>query len=172
MAAMTDMIAKGYVEKVPELELTSRDGKRWYLPHHGVYHPQKPHKVRVVFDGAASYKGTSLNDALLQGPDLTNTLVEVLLRFRWAPVCFTADIEAMFHQVKVPESDRDFLRFLWWADADMTKQPAEYRFTVHPFGATSSPACANYALRKTALDHGSDFSGRCQGDCFTQLLRR
>ena len=64
----------------------------------------------------------------------------------------------MFHQVRVPDSDRDFLRFLWWTDGDMAKQPTEYRFTVHPFGATSSPACANYALRKTASDYGSDFS--------------
>ena len=27
------------------------------------------------------------------------------------------DIEAMFHQVKVTEEYRDFLRFLWWEDA-------------------------------------------------------
>ena len=79
----------------------------------------------MVFDAAASFKGTSLNQALLQGPDLTNSLIDVLLQFRWAPVGFTADIEAMFHQVRVPESDRDFLRFLWWTDGDMTKQPAE-----------------------------------------------
>ena len=158
MATMNDMISKGYVEKAPKLKSVGKEGKKWYLPHHGVYHPQKPHKVRVVFDGAASFKGTSLNDALLQGPDLTNNLIDVLLRFRWSPVCFTADIEAMFHQIKVPESDRDYLRFLWWTDCDMAKQPDEYRFTVHPFGATSSPACANYALRRTALDHGSGFS--------------
>ena len=157
VATMTDMISKGYVERAPEQDPVQKYGKTWYLPHHGVYHPQKPHKVRVVFDGAASFKGTSLNESLLQGPDLTNPLIDVLLQFRWAPVCFTADIEAMFHQVRVPERDRDFLRFLWWEGGDMTKQPAEYRFRVHPFGATSSPASANYALRKTASDYGSHF---------------
>ncbi|XP_043220311.1 uncharacterized protein LOC122389655 [Amphibalanus amphitrite] len=157
-ATMTDMLSKGYIERAPELDSMTKGGKKWYLPHHGVYHPQKPHKVRIVFDAAASYKGTSLNDALLQGPDLTNSLIDVLLRFRWAPVCFTADIEAMFHQVRVPDRDRDFLRFLWWTGGDLTDQPAEYRFTVHPFGATSSPACANYALRRAATDHGSHFS--------------
>ena len=29
---------------------------------------------------------------------------------------------------------------------------------VHLFGASSSPACANYALQRTALDHGTFFS--------------
>ena len=27
-------------------------GKTWHLPHHPVFHPQKPGKVRVVFDTA------------------------------------------------------------------------------------------------------------------------
>ena len=47
----------------------------------GVVNPKKPEKLRVVFDCAAKYKGRSLNEELLQGPDLNNTLVGVLLRF-------------------------------------------------------------------------------------------
>lgn len=34
----------------------------------------------------------------------------------------------------------------------------EYRTTVHVFGATSSPSCANFALRKCAEDHKQQFS--------------
>ena len=30
-----------------------------YVPHHGVYHPKKPGKIRVVFDCSARYAGTS-----------------------------------------------------------------------------------------------------------------
>lgn len=41
-----------------------KEGKVWYLPHHVVYHPVKK-KLRVVFDCAASYQGTSLNSQLL-----------------------------------------------------------------------------------------------------------
>ena len=47
-------------------------GKTWFIPHHGVYHPHKPGKILVVFDCSARYKGRSLDDKLLRGPDLTN----------------------------------------------------------------------------------------------------
>ena len=95
---------------------------------------------------------------LLQGPDLTNNLVGVLLRFRQGEVAFTADVKSMFHQVKVPVDDRDFLRFLWWSDKDRKSEPDEYRMTVHLFGAVSSPSCANFALRKAAEDNVGKFS--------------
>ena len=63
-----------------------------------------------------------------------------------------ADIDSMFYQVKVPEEDSDLLRFLWWPDGDLSLEPADHRMCVHLFGATSSPSCASYALRKTAED--------------------
>ena len=49
---------------------------------------------------------------LLQGHDLTNTLLGVLLRFRQGKVAFTGDIKTMFFQVKVDTRDCDSLRFL------------------------------------------------------------
>ena len=91
----------------------------WYLPHHGVYHPKKPGKIRVVFDCSAKFQGVSLNDCLLQGPDLTNSLVGVLTRFREDPVAFMADVESMFHQVIVPPEQYDYLRFLWWPGGNL-----------------------------------------------------
>ena len=52
---MEDMIDKGHAEKVPPEEISLANGRIRYFPHHGVYHPQKPDKMRVVFD--ASSKG-------------------------------------------------------------------------------------------------------------------
>ena len=78
---MSDIIMKGYAEKVPSEDLHQENGKLWYIPHHGVYHKRKK-TIRVVFDCASSYKGASLNKVLLQGPDLANSLIGVLLRFR------------------------------------------------------------------------------------------
>ena len=59
----------------------------------------------------------------------------------------------MFHQVKVNERYRDFLRFLWWKNGNLNEEPEEYRMTVHLFGATSSPSAANLALKTTADDY-------------------
>ncbi|KAK3745210.1 hypothetical protein QZH41_004249 [Actinostola sp. cb2023] len=154
-AFIDDLISKGHARKIPSSE--EHSSPVWYLPHHPVYHPQKPNKVRVVFDCSAKWRGTSLNDQLLQGPDLTNSLVGVLTRFRQEPVALMADIEAMFYQVKVRPSDRNCLRFLWWPSGDFSRTPEEYQMCVHLFGGTSSPSCANFALRKTATDNEKDF---------------
>ena len=104
---MTDYIEKGHAERVPKEELKVKDRPVWYLPHHPVTHPLKPDKVRVVYDCAVKYEGTSLNQQLLQGPDQTNQLVGVLSRFRQDTVGMVADIEGMFHQVLVEPKDCD-----------------------------------------------------------------
>ena len=104
---MQDIISNGYARKV---EGTSEDF--WYIPHHGVNHPRKPDKIRVVFDCSAEYKGSSLNKELISGLDLTNQIVGVLTRFREDEIAFMADIEKMFYQVQVPVEQRKFLRFL------------------------------------------------------------
>ena len=56
----------------------------------------------------------------------------------------------MFHQFIVREEDRDYLRFLWWPNGDVSQYPKEYRMKVHLFGATSSPGCASYGLKHMA----------------------
>lgn len=66
------------------------------------------------------------------------------------------DIQAMFHQVKVDENHRDYLRFLWGDNEEFKGDPVEYRMTVHLFGATSSPGCANFALKTTADQYQED----------------
>ena len=66
------------------------------------------------------------------------------------------DIKGMFHQVRVAEQDRDLLRFLWWEGGDTKKEPTEFRMKLHLFRATSSPGCANYALKMSANDNQTD----------------
>ncbi len=74
---------------------------------------------------------------------MTSSLIGVLTRFRQEQVAVMADVESMFHQVKVPPEDADLLRFLWWPDSDLSQELQEYRMEVHLFGATSSPSCAS-----------------------------
>ena len=64
----------------------------WYLPHHPVINKQKPDKISRVTNAASKYKGLSLNDALLTGPDLLCNLHGLLLRFRQYSVAITVDI--------------------------------------------------------------------------------
>ena len=52
-----DLLAKGYAR---EAKCDEIEGKTWYIPHHGVIHPAKPGKVRVVFDCSAEFRGTDL----------------------------------------------------------------------------------------------------------------
>ncbi|XP_077862913.1 uncharacterized protein LOC144345224 [Saccoglossus kowalevskii] len=133
---------------IPVSAVKGHQGKKWHLPHHGVYHPQK--KLQVVFDSAAEYGGTSLNRQLIQGPDLTNTLVGVLVQFREEKVAVMSDIEAMFSQVRILVNYMDYQRFLWWPNGETNNPLREYRMKVHIFGATSSPSCTNNALKMTA----------------------
>ena len=94
---------------------------------------------------------------VLSGPDLTNPLIGVFIRFRQGPIAVTADIEAMFHQVFVEPEHRDALRFLLWPNGDLDSEACEYRMTVHLSGGTWSPSCCCFALCKTALDGKGQF---------------
>ena len=149
-------IQKGYAKKLSKEEACKVSERTWYLPHHPVFNKNKPEKFRIVFDAAAEYNGNSLNKALLTGPDLLNSLVGVLLQFRNYRVAFSADIEAMYHQVQVTPDDADALRFLW-LDVNSDEKPNTYQMLVHIFGGKDSPSCANYAVRRAASDHGSKF---------------
>ena len=101
--------------------------------------------------------GVSLNNQLHQGPELTNSLLCVLLRFRQGPVALVADIEGMFNQVKVPPEDADALRFLWWKDSNL-ERPSEFQMTSYIFGAIDSPSCAIFCLKRAAEDNKGNFS--------------
>ena len=76
---MEDMIKKGYAEKSDPK--ANQQGKTWFILYHGVYHPSKPGKICVVFDCSAEYDGVSVNKRLLSGPDLTNQIVGILVKF-------------------------------------------------------------------------------------------
>ena len=64
-------------------------------------------------DVARRYRGTSLNDNLLKGPDLFTSQLAVFLRFRKGSIGLSADIKAMYYQVRVLDEDQPALSFVW-----------------------------------------------------------
>ena len=84
---MDNLVSKGYARKLTAEESERRSRRTSYLPHHGVFYPQKKDKIRVVFDAAALYVGVSLNNQLHQGPDLTNSLLCVLAEIQTGSSC-------------------------------------------------------------------------------------
>ncbi|XP_033218131.1 uncharacterized protein LOC117173600 [Belonocnema kinseyi] len=80
------------------------------LPHHAVIKTaSETTKIRVAFGASAKTStGISLNDVLLVGPTIQNTIFEQVLRFRTHTYVITVDIEKMYRQVLVHPDDRKF----------------------------------------------------------------
>ena len=140
-------VQKGFVRILDEAELenTKRD-LQWYVSHLPVLNPNKPDKVRRVCIAASKFGGVSLKDNLMAGPDLLQSLIRIVFRFREKQIELTADVEAMFLQVKVPPADCNVLNFLW--RESNTEPISVYEYGRHIFGTQSSPTCANYALQQ------------------------
>ena len=127
--------------------------KIWYLPQHLVQNPNKPGKIRPVANAASKYRGQSLNSNLLTGPDLLNSLLGILLRFREHPVAILADIESMFMQIAVKQEDQSALRFFWSKNNFIMQYP----FTRLIFGVTCSTSMAIFVLNQCAKDKAENF---------------
>ena len=100
----------------------------------------------------------------MQSPDLANSLVGVLTRFRKNKVALVADVKAMFHQIKVDPRNQNALRFLWSTKGDLNKETKVYKMVVHPFGATSSLSWGNFCLKQTAREFGHLYPPMISGD--------
>ncbi|KAL0821975.1 hypothetical protein ABMA28_005363 [Loxostege sticticalis] len=148
--AASDVYASRYEDRINHLFSNNyaraieagQTGERvWYLPHFGVDNPNKS-KLRLVFDAAAKTQGRSLNDFLLQGPDLLNSLYGIMYRFREYPIAVVGDIKDMFLCIKIRDDDQHALRFLWKSSDSQTVR--EYAMTSLIFGANCSPFVAQY----------------------------
>ncbi|XP_058456399.1 uncharacterized protein LOC131433814 [Malaya genurostris] len=144
----------GYIRELTPQELTIPRPRVWYLPIFTVINPNKPGKLRIVWDAAAKVRGVSLNSQLLKGPDLLNSLVSVLFKFREYKIAITGDIREMFHQVKMNENDQHCQRFFWPTEKGEFR---EYIMTVLSFGATCSPSTTEYCMNLNAERFANKF---------------
>ena len=99
--------------------------------------------------------GQILNDFWAKGPDILNSLIGVLLRFRQDTVAIAGDIAKMYHTVKITKLDQHTHRFVW-RNLD-NRSPDQYVLTTVTFGDKPSSTIATLALRHTVEKFGGEF---------------
>lgn len=145
-----DMVDRGVARKLTRSELETYEGPIHYISHHEVLRPDsKSTPVRIVFNSSANYMGHVLNEYWAKGPDLLNSLLGVLIRFREHEVALIGDIKKMYHSVKTTPVEQHTHRFLW-RDMNNRKEPDTYVMQRVSFGDRPSGTIATVALRKTA----------------------
>lgn len=129
------------------------DQLRYFIPHHAVFKDSSTTtKVRVVFDASAkSSNGYALNEIMLIGPKIQNDLSVTLLRWRKFPIAFIADVEKMYRQIMVNESDHH-LQHIFWRESPQAPL-REYALQTVTYGTSCAPYLAVRTLQQLANDH-------------------
>ena len=63
--------------------------------------------------------GQTLNDKIYTGPDLLSSLCGVFLRFCEGRIAMAADVKEMYHMLRLPDRDKQAMRFLWRDSLDI-----------------------------------------------------
>ena len=67
------------------------------------------------------------------------------------------NMESMYYQVRVPEYQQSFIKFLWWENHNIEEEPSDFAMCAHVFGGVSSASCSNYALKRSATDNADQY---------------
>ena len=105
--------------------------------------------------------GHTLNAYWAKGPDVINSLVGVLLRFRVGLYAFVGDISKMYNSVRISILDQNTHRFLW-RDGETDREPDHYVLTRVTFGDRPSGAIATIAMRCTADQNKENHPKECE----------
>ncbi|GFV85878.1 integrase catalytic domain-containing protein [Trichonephila clavipes] len=129
----------------------------YFLPHHGVINDNSSTtKLWVVFDGSfKSTNGNSLNDILLTGKKLQSDIFLTLLKFRFFPIAFSADIAKMYRQILISQDDACFQQIFW------RKSPEEplviFKLNTVTYGTSCAPFLAIRTLKQLCEDEKHRF---------------
>ncbi|XP_071044159.1 uncharacterized protein [Parasteatoda tepidariorum] len=129
----------------------------YFMPHHGVYRPEKTStKLRVAFNASTeTNKGNSLNSIQLNGGVIQRDLYDHMLNFRKYRYAFTADIQKMYRMIEIDKNQRKLLRILW---KDSANAPIKlYELNTVTYGTVSAPFLAMRTLQQIADDEGPNF---------------
>jgi len=151
---MTEYLTLGHMSLVDPLQ---DQIAKYYIPHHFVLKEDSTStKFRVVFDASAkSTNGKSLNDIMMTGPTLQDSLMDIIMRFRLHPVAFKADVSKMYRQIKMSSPDARFQRILWRNSP--CEEVKEYQLDTVTYGTASAPYLAVKCLQQLAKDEGNSY---------------
>ncbi|KAM4521343.1 uncharacterized protein PAE49_002487, partial [Odontesthes bonariensis] len=144
-----EMVQRGAAIKLTNEVMEKWEGPVWYVSHlvapnpHSVTTP-----VRIVWNSSQKYKGVSMNDLLLKGPDVLNPIRAVLLRFREGVNAALGDITKMYNSVWLEEREMHLHRFLWRDSPE--EEIGEYAITRVNIGDKPAGCIAQLAMRETA----------------------
>ncbi|XP_055642528.1 uncharacterized protein LOC129779211 [Toxorhynchites rutilus septentrionalis] len=133
------------------------DSPQYFLPHHAILRPESSTtKLRTVFDASCkSQSGVSLNDVLLAGPTIQNTLIALVMRFRMHAYVISADIEKMYRQIWVHYTDQPLQRIYWRDDKESPLKI--FQLQTVTYGTNSAPFLATRVLQQLAEDEAENY---------------
>ena len=109
---------EGYAELVKSKE---DDTESCRAKHYITHFATQQDKFRVVYNGALSVGGVSLNDMLYRGPMFLKSLLGILLGFKQHAYAEAGDIRNMFFQIALHPKYRDMLRFFYISEWKATQ---------------------------------------------------
>ncbi|GFV88358.1 integrase catalytic domain-containing protein [Trichonephila clavipes] len=132
-------------------------GVSFYMPHHGVYRPEKSTtKLRTVFNASSpSTSGKSLNSIQFNGGLVQEDLFSIMVRFRKHKYAFTTDIEKMFRMINIHPEQTCLQRILW--KKGIGEPIKTYELTTVTYGTVSAPYLATRTLKQLAMDEANNF---------------
>uniref|UniRef100_G3N9L1 Reverse transcriptase domain-containing protein n=1 Tax=Gasterosteus aculeatus TaxID=69293 RepID=G3N9L1_GASAC len=148
-AQVHEMVERRAAMKLTKDVLREWTGPVWYISHliapnpHSVTTP-----VRLVWNSSQKCRGVSLNDLLLKGPDVLNSIRAVLLKFRRGGFAALGDVKKMYNSVWLEDQEVHLHRFLWRDSEE--EDLAEYAVTRVNIGDKPAGCIAQLAMRETA----------------------
>ncbi|GFT23976.1 integrase catalytic domain-containing protein [Trichonephila clavipes] len=132
-------------------------GVSFYMPHHGIYRPEKSTtKLRTVFNASSpSTSGKSLNSIQFNGGLVQEDLFSIMVRFRKHKYAFTTDIEKMFRMINIHPEQTCLQRILW--KKGIGELIKTYELTTVTYGTVSAPYLATRTLKQLAMDEANNF---------------
>jgi hypothetical protein len=141
----------GHMSLLSPDEVRNPSSPTYYIPHHFVQKSESTStKFRVVFDASAkTSNGISLNEKLLVGPTIQESLISILMRFRTHRIAFTADIEKMYRQISMDSADANLQRIVWRPAPNLPIQ--DYKLETVTYGTAAAPFHATRTLQELAF---------------------